>query len=204
MRPLHWLLPETPDLPSLLQAQLTPTNDAITAFAAWAAAGDAVHAASVRSLEEEADAARRELLKALRSALVTPLEPEDVFALSQGLDALLTEAKDVVGESEVMACPPDAALAEMAGHLDAGLGRLGAAIAAVVDRPVEATAAAEAVLAQQRGLEHAYRRAMAALLADDDLREVIARRELYRRCSRMGQTLSDVAERVIYATFKLG
>lgn len=32
--------------------------------------------------------------------------------------------------------------------------------------------------------------------------ERIARRELYRRCSRIGETVVDVAERVIYAVMK--
>jgi hypothetical protein len=43
---------------------------------------------------------------------------------------------------------------------------------------------------------------MAALLELDDLCTVIARRELYRRCSRIGEGVVDVAERVIYAVVK--
>jgi hypothetical protein len=43
---------------------------------------------------------------------------------------------------------------------------------------------------------------MAALLQIDDLRAVTARRELYRRCSRIGDGAGDVAERVIYAVVK--
>jgi hypothetical protein len=42
--------------------------------------------------------------------LVTPLEPEALYALSRGSDEVLNQAKDAVRESEVMACPPDAAL----------------------------------------------------------------------------------------------
>ena len=43
---------------------------------------------------------------------------------------------------------------------------------------------------------------LAALLEVDDLREVTARRELYRRCSRLGEMVVEVAERVVYAEFK--
>jgi phosphate uptake regulator len=43
---------------------------------------------------------------------------------------------------------------------------------------------------------------MAAPLESDDLREVTARRELYRRLSRMGEGAVDVAERVVYAVVK--
>jgi hypothetical protein len=43
---------------------------------------------------------------------------------------------------------------------------------------------------------------MATLLEVDDLREVTARRELYRRCSRIGEAIVEVAERVGYAAAK--
>jgi uncharacterized protein Yka (UPF0111/DUF47 family) len=95
-------------------------------------------------------------------AFVTPLEPEDLFALSRGIDRILNQAKDLVRESEVMVCPPDAAVAQMAALLAAS--------------------------------------AMAALLEVDNLREVMARRELCRRCSRMGEAAVDVAERILSAT----
>ena len=51
-------------------------------------------------------------------------------------------------------------------------------------------------------LEHAYYDGMAALLEVEDRTERIARRELYRRCSRIGETVVDVAERVVYAVVK--
>jgi hypothetical protein len=43
---------------------------------------------------------------------------------------------------------------------------------------------------------------MAALLDVDERGERIARRELYRRCARIGEVVVDVAERVIYAIVK--
>jgi hypothetical protein len=76
------------------------------------------------------------------------------------------------------------------------------AVAAIEKDPDAATAAAEAAIKEERRLERAYRAAMAALLDVDSLRDVIARRELYRRCSRMGETAVEAAERVIYAVLK--
>jgi phosphate/sulfate permease len=46
--------------------------------------------------------------------------------------------------------------------------------------------------------------ALAALLQLDDLREVVGRRELYRRLSRVSDTLIEAADRVWYATVKEG
>ena len=43
---------------------------------------------------------------------------------------------------------------------------------------------------------------MAELVAVDDVRDVMARRELYRRGSRIGEAVVDVAERIHYAIVK--
>jgi hypothetical protein len=43
---------------------------------------------------------------------------------------------------------------------------------------------------------------MSSLLAVDDLHEVNARREIYRRVSRIGDLIHTVADRVWYAVVK--
>jgi uncharacterized protein len=201
MRHRRWFLPESPDVVGMLRHQLAVTIAGMDAFAAWAN-GDAAAAATVREHEHRADAARRELHQTLQDAFVTPLEPEDLFALSRGIDRIINQAKDLVRESEVMACPPDAPLAEMAALLASFARRLDDALARLEPRDGDATDAADSAIKHARQLERVYRAAMAELLEVDDLREVMARRELYRRCSRMGEAAVDVAERVLYAAVK--
>ncbi|HUO71802.1 MAG TPA: DUF47 family protein [Solirubrobacteraceae bacterium] len=197
----HWFLPDSPDLLGMLQRQLVVTVQGMDAFAAWAA-GDAGAADRTRALEHEADGLKRELKLALREAFTTPMGPEDLFALSHGVDWVLNYAKDVIGESEVMACPPDEAIAEMARLLADAVRDIREAIARLGSTPGDPVDAAEAAVKAERSVEKVYRRAMAALLEEEDLREVIARRELYRRCSRIGEVIVDVAERVGYAIAK--
>jgi uncharacterized protein len=122
-----WFLPESPDVVGLLRRQLHVTIEGMEAFAAWAA-GDAEAARAVREREHEADDARRDLHRALRAAFVTPLEPEDLFALSRGLDRVLDQARDLVREAEVMGCAPDPPVAEMAALLLAGTREIDAAV----------------------------------------------------------------------------
>ena len=83
----RWFLPETPTCSGSCAAQVAVTIEGVDAFAAWAAATTA--AEMVRDAEHRGDAAKRALLGALRAAFVTPLEPEDVFALSRGIDWIL-------------------------------------------------------------------------------------------------------------------
>jgi hypothetical protein len=201
MRRRRWFLPESPDVVGMLRHQLAVTTAGMEAFAVWAR-GDADAAAAVREHEHRADTARRELHATLKDAFVTPLEPEDLFALSRGIDRIINQAKDLVRESEVMACPPDTPLAEMATLLVSFTRRLDDAITRLAPRDGDATDAADAAINAARRLERVYRAAMAELLEVDDLREVMARRELYRRCSRMGEGAVEVAERVLYAAVK--
>jgi uncharacterized protein Yka (UPF0111/DUF47 family) len=201
MKPGRWFLPHEPDTLGMLGRQLEVTHQGMEAFARWAG-GDGAAELTVRDREHEADAIRRELHAALRVAFVTPLEPEDIYALSRGSDAVLNQAKDAVRESEVMACPPDAPVADMARCLVEATVLLGEGIDHLGRRSEHASVAADAAVKACRRLERVYRTAMAGLLESDDLREVTARRELYRRCSRIGDAVVDVAERIQYAVVK--
>ena len=196
-----WLLPETPDVLGLLRRQVALAIDGVRAFAAWAG-GDAAARQTAEEAGRAGDVAKRELLSALRAAFITPLEPEDVFALSRAIDRIASEARGVMSESEAMASPPDAGLARMAELLGAALRQLDAAIEKLGSDPDAAAAAADAAIAAERELEDAYYRGMAALLAVQDRTERVARRELYRRCARIGETVVDAAERVVYAVVK--
>ena len=196
----RWFLPESPDVLGLLGRQVAVKAEGMDAFAAWAA-GDTAAADTVRAREHAADAVKRDVLDALQAAFVLPLEPEDVFTMSSGVDSMLNHAKDTIDEAEVMACPPDAALAEMTKLLAEAVHHLHEAIG-TFSTDADATQAAEAAIKAERRHERAYRAGMAALLEVDDLREVTARRELYRRCARIGEGAVGVAERVIYAVVK--
>ena len=119
---------------------------------------------------------------ACRIAFTTPLEPEDIFELSRELDRVLNSAKDTVREAEVMQAAPDDAIAQMAAELADGTRHLLDAFAALGhDHALRATDAANEAARCQSRLEKIYRAAMSALVTADDLRELAAKRELYRR-----------------------
>lgn len=199
----HWFLPDTPDVIGLLLHQTDVTIHGLDAFAAWSG-GDEAGAQTVRDAEHEADDVRRVLHRALREAFSTPLDAEDLYSLSERLDAVLNGAKNAVRESEVMQLAPDAPLAAMAGELTAAVEQLRLAFAALATDADAATGSADAAIRHTREMERIYRRAMSDLLEVDELREVIGRRELYRRYSRLGEQLVSVAERVWYALVKSG
>lgn len=201
-RPLRWFLPEIPDVLGMLRDQTAVTLEGMEALVSWAN-GDSTAVERLRECEHRADDRKRELRAALTIAFTTPLEPEDVFELSRGLDGVLNNAKNAVREAEVIQIAPDAAMAEMAAEITEGTRQLAEAFAAL-GRGVgpEATSAADRAAKSQSRLEHVYREAMSALVAVNDLREVAAKRELYRRLARTSDDLREVAERVWYSVLK--
>ena len=197
----RWFLPAQPDLMGLLAEQGRITLEGIDTFVEWAA-GAAGKADEVRDAEHRADDARRAVQRALRIAFTTPLSAEDIYELSERLDAVLNGAKNLVRESGLLALGPDPAVADMATFIAEGAHELVAAFAALPGDADTAIDRADAAIKASRKLEHRYRDAMSALLAVTDARVLFERRELYRRCARIGNDVVRAAERVWYSVVK--
>ncbi len=212
MKLSRWFLPETPDVLGMLVAQSKVSIEGMEALIRWAR-GDDDAADDVRDCEHRADQHKRELRFALRSSFLTPVDAEDLYAMSERLDAALNQAKDAVREAEVMGMAPGAAELEMAGLIAEGTRHLAEAFEGLAEAeggasaapiPRRATDCADSAIKCQRKLERVYRAEMSGLLDEEDLRELMGRRELYRRLARIGDTLVEVAERVWYAAVKEG
>ena len=199
----RWFLPYTPDLLGLLLDQCQITCRGMHAFVLWSG-GDADQGEVVRDTEHEADDARRRVMKELRAAFSTPVDPEDIYELSERLDQVLNGAKNAVRESEITDVPPDAAMEEMAQSLQDGVQHLYDALAALKEDQDRATDEADAAVKAGRELEHCYRRAMSDVRSEDDLTLQTGKRELYRRYSHIGEALVRVSHRVWYTVLKEG
>lgn len=204
----RWFLPETPDVIGMLRDQAGVSVEGLDAFVRWSG-GDASAADEVRAKEHEADDHKREVRRALTVAFTTPLDAEDLYVMSDRLDRVLNGAKDTVRECEVMGLAPDHHVRDMADRLLAGVRLLDETFERLRpsrrhDHAERATDAADAVVKEMRQLERVYRQAMSDLLDVEDLREVMGKRELYRRVSRIAEDLEEVADRVWYATVKEG
>jgi len=202
MRRHRWFLPVTPDVLGMLREQTAITIEGMEALIAWSN-GEPCAADRLRECEHRADDRKRELRAALTISFTTPLEPEDIFELSTQLDRMLNSAKNTVREAEVMETGPDEPIVQMADELARGVRDLGEALTQLsAGERAAATEAADRAAKSQTRIEKIYRRSMSALVAVDDLREVAAKRELYRRLARTSDVLREVAERVWYSVLK--
>ena len=183
-----WFLPATLDVIGLLRAQAAVTIEGIGALVEWAG-GDDSGAERVREREHAADDRKRELFAALTESFTTPVDAEDLYMMSKHLDDVMNGAKDAVRECEVMALRPDEHVEKMAASILEGVRHVDDAFR---------------LLRPDDGDDGSKTEAADAAIELDDLREVMGRRELYRRFSRIGDSVIEAAERVWYSTLKEG
>jgi uncharacterized protein Yka (UPF0111/DUF47 family) len=199
----HWFLPPEADLAGRLREQAALAVESAAAFEEWAG-GDADGGERVRDIEKRADHVKRQLFRELRETFAPPIDGEDIFVIGEGLEDIINQIKNTVRESDVLELPPDDGVRELVATLRHGIEALGRAVDCLTGDHQGATDAADEVIKSNHQLEHIYRNVMSESLIEGDLREVLAKRELYRRLSRLGDAISHIAERVWYAIVKEG
>lgn len=185
-----------PDVVGLLVAQGQVSVAATGAFLRWSEGGS--DAAALVTLEHDADEARRVLLAALRSALATPIEQEDLYILSERCDRVVNAIRDIALEAEALGWSPDRHAASMAGELHAGMTALVGGFARLSGDFSAAGVAADQARTHCRAVVGHYRAAAAELNRSTDLRAAAAGRELLHPYTRAADLLEAVADRLWY------
>lgn len=200
---LGWIerlsLSSGPDVMALLILQGEVSVKALDAFATWSQGVETDEARTVEDLEHDADDARHALVAALKGSFATPIGQEDLFVLSERCDRVVNRVKNIVAEAETLNWSPDPHAARMAKELHSGMRFVLAGFKALTAQNDETAEAAVEATHCVRGIEHAYRDAMAALKDQPDLREVFTAREMYRFYVRASESLEALSDRLWYA-----
>jgi uncharacterized protein Yka (UPF0111/DUF47 family) len=199
----RWFLPHRPDVLALLQDEARVTLEGLEAFARWSHDGGDEAAARVREAEHRGDVARRALLEALIEALVTPIQQEDAYELSERIDEVLDRAKDTVRTAQALDWTPDASAAEMGEHAHAAFAHLVDAIGKLGDRGAHPEQDAELAIKRARKIEHGLRDGLASLSRAGDPWALTSTLAVYRSYSTVGESLLRVADRTWYAVLKV-
>lgn len=142
------------------------------------------NAARVRSLEKNADEIRRILIDDLNRSFVTPIDREDLFALSRAIDDILDYAYSTTHEMDILGVAPNDHLRAMAALLHQSAEELHLAIERLEKHPKIATDHSMRVKSIENQMERLYAEALAHLFDEPkDLRHVITMfklREIYR------------------------
>jgi uncharacterized protein Yka (UPF0111/DUF47 family) len=196
------LLPHDLDVLALLVAQGELTVAGFDAFKAWSHGAGHDAATAIRASDHQAYQARRELLAALQAALSTPLDQEDIYALSERIDRTLTVARNTVRESEVLGWTPDAHAADMSDRLAEGAHALVTGFGMLRKAPDDAGRQADLASDTVRRVEHDYRSAMAEVTKLDDLRAAFAAQDIYRRYLAVAESIIAVADRLWFVVLR--
>ena len=112
----------------LLIDSMKVVHDGICALKNYLEDQNKVNAGKVFTLQREAEEKRRLLLDELNKTFATPIDREDLYAMSKTMDDIMDYGKSTVEELEVFGLKPDAYLLKLAGCLAAGSGEILSAI----------------------------------------------------------------------------
>lgn len=156
------------------------------------------NARRVREEEERGDEERRLLIDELNRTFVTPIDREDLFALSRAIDDVLDYAWSTVDEMVLFRLPPDAHLVQMAELLAKAAKEIHMAMQRILAHPQVASEHAVRAKQIENNVERLYRQALADLFEAEvtdfkGMLNVLKRREVYRHVSNAADRADEAA-----------
>jgi hypothetical protein len=155
------------------------------------------HAEQVRTLEKEADEVRRILIDELNRTFVTPIDREDIHALSRAIDDVLDYAYATVGEMEILEVEPNDYLRRMVSLLGEAANEILLAMQRLDDHPHVANDHAVRAKALENRIERVYREGVADLFHQpqdvEHIVDMLKLREIYRHLSNAADRGDEAA-----------
>jgi uncharacterized protein len=148
----------------------------------------------VDQAEQRADEHRRKLIDALNRTFVTPLDREDIFALSRAIDDMVDYAKSTVEEMMLFRVEPTRHLQDMAVLLYEGARSITRAVEGLPEMAGDLQG--HIILAKkcENRMEHLYREALAELFKVPDVVTILKMREIYRHLSNAADRGDEAAD----------
>ncbi|HXX35611.1 MAG TPA: DUF47 family protein [Thermodesulfobacteriota bacterium] len=177
----------------ILSRQASKALEGLEALWNFAQDGTRENANLVRNVEHEADDLRRILIEELDQTFVTPLDREDIYALSRAIDDVVDYAKTTVDEMEIYGVKGDEHIREMVDILRKSARELNDAVKILKDYPKIALAHAVKAKSYENQMEEAYHLALAELFKGTDTVYMLKMREIYRHLSNAADRGDEAA-----------
>lgn len=151
----------------------------------------------VTRMEKEADEVRRILIDELNRTFVTPLDREDIHALSRNIDDVLDYAYTTIDEMHILDVAPNDYLRRMVSLLRDAAREIHLSVRRLSDHPAVAEDHAVRAKALENRVETVYREALADLFHQpqdtEHIMEMLKLRELYRHLSNAADRGDEAA-----------
>ncbi len=185
------------DFLKMLASQAEKTREGLEALEAYLKDGDETQAKRVQSIEKEADELRRILIDELNRTFVTPIDREDLFALSRTIDDVLDYGFSTLDEMVTLGVKPNLYLQRLVSILREAAEELYLAVVQLKDHPQVALDHANRAKALENRAESVYRSAIADLFKEvssiEDVVAVLKTREIYRHLSNAADRGDEAA-----------
>ena len=159
------------------------------------------YALEVRQAEKDADEVRRILIDDLNRTFVTPIDREDIFALSRAIDDVMDYAYSTVEEMQILDVEPNDYLRRLVSLLQDAAEEIHLSMLRLKENPGVASEHATRAKALENRVETVYREAVADLFSGpEDIHHVMGMlklREIYRHLSNCADR-GDEAANVIH------
>lgn len=177
----------------ILSRQSSKTVEGLEALWKFAESGTKENANLVRNIEREADELRRILIEELDSTFITPLDREDIYALSRAIDDVVDYANTTVDEMEIYNVQGDEHIKEMVNILRKAARELNDAVKILKEYPKIASEHAVKAKSYENQMERAYHLALADLFKGTDTVYMLKMREIYRHLSNAADRGDEAA-----------
>lgn len=193
------------DFFKLLLDQAAKTVEGIEALTKFLDTLDPAHGQKVKEIEHEADEIRRVLIEEINQTFVTPVDREDLFALSRAVDDVLDYANTTVYEFEVYQLKSaDDHVKRLVQILYEQARELHQAIKTLDTYPRLANEYAVKAKKAENLMERAYREALGELFQGADTVYMLKMREIYRHLSNAADRGDEAANTIHSIVVKRG
>lgn len=189
-----WNFPKKRDFYKMLSDQALKVEEGMAALYDFMESPTEEKGLRVESIEKEADNLRRILIEELNLTFVTPIDREDIFALSRTIDDVCDYAKSTVEEMLLFEVESNAHLKKMAEILSSAAQDMAAAVGFMKSDPKAATDHIVRAKKTENHIEHRYRQALAELFKDKDVIKILKLREIYRHLSNAADRVDEAAD----------
>lgn len=181
----------------LLIKQAEHTSNGLNLLLQYVKQPDEGLARRLTEIEKDADEVRRILIDELNRTFITPIDREDIFALSLTIDDVLDYANTTIEELEMLEITPTKFLERMVSLLSEASVEIHRAVMRLEDHPSVANDHAVRAKALENRMETVYREAIAELFHlprdVDHIVEMLKLREVYRHLSNAADRGDEAA-----------
>jgi predicted phosphate transport protein (TIGR00153 family) len=185
----------------LLHDQSSLTLEGLDLLKEYMQGQDPAVAQRLTVTEKDADEVRRILIDELNRTFITPIDREDIFALSRAIDDVMDYAYSTVEEMQILDVEPNDYLRRLVSLLQDAAEEIHLSMLRLKENPGVASEHATRAKALENRVETVYREAVADLFSGpEDIHHVMGMlklREIYRHLSNCADR-GDEAANVIH------